>query len=61
MNDEYDELLDVIEFCEGALFDYLGRGLDIESARRIAQQCSDVLVTNGRTSLLGESSKQPLI
>jgi len=53
------ELLDVIEFCEGALMDHFASedGLDCEAARRIAFMCSDVIVKNGRTSVIVENSK----
>lgn len=55
------ELLDVIEFCEGALLDHFASedGLDVEAARRVAEMCRDVLVKHNRTSVLVESSKQP--
>lgn len=58
---EIDELLDVIEFSEGAMMDYVAseEGLDVETARRIAFMCSDVLVKHGRTSVIVESNKQP--
>jgi len=58
---EDNELLDVIEFCEGALLDHFAseEGLDVEAAARIAQMCSDVLVRHGRISAIVEVNKQP--
>lgn len=55
------ELLDVIEFCEGALLDHFARedGLDVETARRVAEMCRDVLLKHNRISVMVESSKQP--
>lgn len=55
-----DEILDVLEFCEGALVDFCANeeGLDPEAARRVAWMASEVLVKNGRQSNLLEASKQ---
>jgi len=70
MKNDSDELLDVIEFCEGALMDHFAssigvdtschkEGLEFKTALRIAHMCSDVLVKHGRTSVIVESRKTP--
>ena len=53
------ELLDTIEFAEGVLIDAFDSedGADVEAARAVAQMCSDVLVSYGRTSALVEIAK----
>lgn len=58
---ERDELLDALEFCEGALSDhcYGEDGLDVETSTRIVLMCSDLLVKHRRTSVIVESRKQP--
>jgi hypothetical protein len=55
-----DELLDCLEFCEGALSDVFSseEGADIEACRRIAFTVSDLLVKHGRTSVIVEARKQ---
>jgi hypothetical protein len=54
-----DELLDTLEFCEGALLDYVASedGLEIEAARRILGMCSDQLIKHNRTSIWAEKGK----
>lgn len=58
-SDQVSELLDVIEFCEGALLDAVASeaGLDGQAGLGIAKMASDVLVKHKRTSVFVEMAK----
>ena len=60
-SEQISELLDALEFCEGALSDVFAsaEGADVEACRRIAFTVSDLLVRHGRTSVIAEARKQP--
>ena len=51
----FADLLDIIEFCEGALVDAFEPGrLDCDTARKVAGMASDALVLHGRQSAVSE-------
>ncbi len=60
---EIADLLDVLEFAEGALLDSFASedGLDGEAARLIALMCSVLLVKHNRVSAYVEAGKGPKI
>ncbi|KKN79813.1 hypothetical protein LCGC14_0336680 [marine sediment metagenome] len=57
------DLLDALEFAEGALLDSFASedGLDGEAARRVALMCSDLLTKHGRISAYVETGKGPVV
>ncbi len=60
---EIVDLLDTLEFAEGALLDAFNSedGLDGEAAREVAIMCSDLLIKHGRVSVYVEAGKGPEI
>ena len=55
-----DELLDVLEFAEGALSNLLfSEDPDYEAGRRVAFMVSEMVEKHGRTSVIVEARKQP--
>ena len=54
------DLLDVIEFCEGALVDAFAAedGLDGSAAEAVAKMASNELVKNGRVSIMAGIKKR---
>lgn len=61
-NELLNQTLDCIEFCEGVILDVLCNedAVDLLAARRIAEQCSELLTKHGRTSVMVESKQWPV-
>lgn len=60
LHEAQSALIDVIEFCEGALLDAAcgENGLDGKAAMEIAKLASGVLIAHGRHSVLTEMAKR---